>query len=76
MNKDRVLIYASLAEIVSALAIVISLLYVVSEFRRTETLTSREVDTILFERVRYLAFQHVFFDTWETAWVDESVLQE
>lgn len=111
MNKDRVLIYASLAEIVSALAIVISLLYVVSEFRRTETLTSREVDTILFERVResmtmlassedlaqivinaeaddsdlsdanrlrYLAFQHVFFDTWETAWVyyQDGILDE
>ncbi len=102
MNKRNVQIYASLAEIVSALAIIISLLYVVSEFRRTEMLTSREVDGILFERaresnaifienpdladiviaaarnadalseadrLRYLAYQHIFFDTWEIAWV-------
>ena len=101
MNHKRLEIYASLARIVSALAVIVSLLYVASEFRRTSTLTSREVDGILFERaqeanntlveslgmadivlaaarapdemseadrLRYLAYQHNFFDTWEIAW--------
>jgi hypothetical protein len=111
VNKDRFQIYASLAEIVSALAIIISLLYVASEFRRAETLTSRGVDSILFERtaesnamlvespdladvviaaardadalsetdrLRYLAYQHIFFDIWEMAWVyhEDGILDE
>ena len=102
MNKKNVQVYASLAEIVSAVAIIISLLYVAYEFRRTETLSSNEVDIMIFERVReantmliengelariviqansrpealsesdrlrYLAYQHIFFDRWETAWI-------
>ena len=101
MNQQRLQLYASMAEIVSAIAIVISLLYVVSEFRQAQTLTEREVDAQLFERareanrilienpdvaaiiinavdnpdqlskvdrLRYLAFQHQFFDSWEFAW--------
>jgi len=101
MNERRVQLYASIAEIVSALAVVVSLLYVASAFRQTKTLTEREIDAQLFERVReansilienrdmaaivlaaaddpaslapvdrlrYLAMQHQFFDSWELAW--------
>lgn len=101
MNERRVQLYASIAEIVSALAVVVSLLYVATEFRRTRTLTERDVDAQIFERVReansilietpgiaeivlaaaddpiqltdadrlrYLAYQHQFFDSWELAW--------
>lgn len=52
MNARKLQAYASLAEVVSAAAIIVSLLYVGYEFRRTGTLTSREVDVILFERSR------------------------
>lgn len=101
MDKKNIRFYASLAEIVSALAIIVSLLYAANEFRRAQTLSSREVDVILFERqraansalvessglaaivaaaesdpealsradrLRYLAYQHNFFDSWELAW--------
>ncbi len=111
MNKKNVQVYASLAEIVSAVAIIISLLYVAYEFRRTETLSSNEVDIMIFERVReantmliengelagivieasnrpealsesdrlrYLAYQHIFFDSWEIAWIyyQDGILDE
>ena len=49
MNARKLQAYASLAEVVSAAAIIVSLLYVGYEFRRTGTLTSREVDVMLFE---------------------------
>lgn len=101
MNERKLQAYASLAEVVSAAAIIVSLLYVGYEFRRTGTLTSREADVILFERsreanrllietpglaeivvvaettpeelgpadrLRYLAYQHDFFDSWEIGW--------
>jgi hypothetical protein len=102
MKTERVQTWAAVAEIVSAIAIVISLLYVGYEFRRAGTLSSNEVDTLLFERVRemnamliqepdlaslvllardgpaemseadqlrYVAYQHIFFDSWEVAWL-------
>lgn len=101
MDQNRLQTYASLAEVISAVAIIISLLYVGYEVRRTSTLSSREADVILFERareanriliespgmaeivvaaetapermpapdrLRYLAYQHDFFDSWEIAW--------
>jgi len=51
MNQAKLQIYASLAEVVSAVAIVVSLLYVGSEFRRTNTVSSREADVALYERL-------------------------
>lgn len=101
MNQQKLQLWTSVAEIVSAIAIVISLLYVASEFRQSETVTEREADAELFDRVReanrilienpdvaaltiaasrgpeeltaadrlrYLAIQHQFFDSWELAW--------
>ena len=101
MEQSRVQSYAAVAEVVSAVAIIVSLLYVGYEYRRTSTMSSREADVILFERtreanriliespgmadivvlaetapqslsaadrLRFLAYQHDFFDTWEIAW--------
>ncbi len=101
MNDKKLETVVSWARIVSALAVIVSLLYVGYEFRRTSALTSQEVDGILFERaqkanstlvessgiaeivlaaarapdemseadrLRYLAYQHNFFDSWEIAW--------
>lgn len=42
----------SLGEGVSALAIIVSLLYVGYEFRRTNTMSSREADVALYERLQ------------------------
>jgi len=101
MDTSKLQVYASLAEVVSALAIIVSLLYAANEFHRAGTLSSRQADGILFQRVqaadhllietpglaevvvaaraapeslsdadrlRYLAYQHDFFDTWEIGW--------
>lgn len=111
MNERRLQAYASLAEVVSALAIIISLLYAGYEFRRSNTMSSREADVLLYERVReanrlmietpglaeilveaqtapedlsaaervrFLAFQHSFFDSWELGWNqhDDGILDE
>lgn len=51
LKREDLQLYASIAEIVSAVAIVISLLYVVSEFRQAQALTERDVDVQLFDRV-------------------------
>jgi hypothetical protein len=50
MDSSKLRTYTSIAEIVSALAIVVSLLYAGYEFRHSSTLTSRDVDVLLFER--------------------------
>jgi len=101
MNQKKLEIVVSWARIISALTVIVSLLYVGYEFRRTSALTSQEVDGILFERaqkanstlvdspgmadivlaaarapdemsdtdrLRCLAYQHNFFDSWEIAW--------
>jgi len=52
MNPQKLQVYAAVAEIVSAAAIVVSLLYVASEFRQSQTVTERDADNQLFERVR------------------------
>ena len=101
----------AMAEIVSAVAVVLSLLYVSNEFKRSRTLTSTDVQTILYERMlemdrllieaegladlliqageepgtlvpedstRFLAYEHIFYDTWELAWTahGDGVMEE
>jgi len=51
-SQHKLQLYVSIAEIVSAIAVVISLLFVISELRQSQTLSEREVDVQLFERVR------------------------
>jgi len=101
MSQQKLQVWSTVAEVASAMAIVISLLYVASEFRQSETLTERDADAQLFDRVREanrilienpdvatltiaarrgperltaadrlrcLAIQHQFFDSWELAW--------
>ncbi len=101
MSRTRLETVVSLAEIVTALAVVASLLYAASEFRRSQTLTSTDVETLLYQRMlerdrllienpelaelqitaarrpealspaqmaRFLAYEHVFYDSWELAW--------
>lgn len=90
-----------MAEIVTALAVVATLLYAASEFRRSQTLTSTDVQHLLYDRMlemdrlliesrdlaviqvtvashpdeltpadraRHLAYEHIFYDSWELAW--------
>ena len=101
----------SVVQILSALAVVGSLVYAVSEFKRSETLNSRDVENTLYQRmlemdrllietpdlaeivaqatndpdglspegrVRFLAYEHIFYDSWESAWYyhRDGVLEE
>ena len=89
------------SQIISSVAIIVSLFYAGFEYRRANTLTNREVEDTLFqgvremerllienqdmaeialkasdqpeellpaERLRYLAYDHIFYDNWESAW--------
>ena len=52
MNHQRLQSYAAIAEVFGALAIVVSLIYAGYEFRRSNRMSSLEVDVILYERER------------------------
>lgn len=101
MKRLNLSLIVSLAEIVSSLAIIISLFYLANEYKRTNTLTNRDVEAMLYEnmqemdriiienekipellvkvkenneklneveKLKYLAFEHIFFDSWESAY--------
>jgi hypothetical protein len=101
MKKPNLQTAVSIAEIISAFAIVVSLIYAVNEFRRSQTITSRDVENIAYSRmmeldrllienpdfvslfvkasdnsetltkeemIRFLAFEHTYYDSWETLW--------
>ncbi len=101
MKKIELQTAVAFAEIVSALAIVVSLIYAVNEFKRSQTITSRDVENIAYTRmmeldrllvenpdfsklylralndpqtitkedsIRYTAFEHIYYDSWETLW--------
>lgn len=101
MKKIELQTVVSFAEIISALAIVVSLIYAVNEFRRSQTITSRDVENIAYTRmmeldrllvenpdfagiyesvlnepdllsrtdsIRFTAFEHIYYDSWETLW--------
>lgn len=102
---------AHLSQVVSSAAIIISLIYAGYEYRRSNTLTNRDVMDVIFQRVseteqlliensdmaliilkahnspeqllpeerlRYLAYDHIFYDSWESAWnyYHQGILEE
>lgn len=100
MRVGKLRTAVSIAEIISALAVVVTLVYAVGELKRTRALTSTNIETVLYDRMlemdrlvveangfadilvranedpetltssaraRYLAYEHIFFDAWETA---------
>ena len=111
MKKLKLDTVVSITEIISSLAIVVTLFYAANEFQRSNTLTNRDVENIIYDRMlemdrliienadlakivlkayvnpqqlepdeqmRYLAFEHIFYDTWESAWYyhNEGTLEE
>ena len=89
-----------MAQLVGALAVVLSLVYVASEFRQSQALSSSQLEEYLYGRVlemnrlvienpdlasirararsssdlspsdsvRFLAFEHIYYDSWERAY--------
>ena len=101
MKKTNLNTIVSIAEILSSLAVVLSLFYALYEYKRSNTLTNRDVENIIYnrmmemdrliienndlskiilmassspeeltpdEQLRYVSFEHIFYDGWETAW--------
>jgi hypothetical protein len=52
MEQSKLQTYASIGEIISVVAIVISLVYAGYEFRPSGTLSNRDAETLLYERFR------------------------
>ena len=51
MRQSRLRTAVSVAEIVSALAVVATLLYAVGELKRSQALASTDIETVLYERM-------------------------
>jgi len=51
MREGRLRTIVSIAEIISALAVVVTLVYAVSELKRSQLLTSSNIETVLYDRM-------------------------
>jgi len=93
---------ASIFQILSSIAILISIIFLFNEYTRSGTLNEKNVENLVYDRmmeldrliienpemaeivikaysgqdsltetetIRYLAYEHIFFDSWETLWV-------
>lgn len=102
MKKSRLQWFVSVTQILSSLAVFISIIYLVTEYNRSGLLNQRDIENKVYERVmalnelivqhpelaeiivkaqtnsdsltttetmRYLAYEHIFYDSWETLWV-------
>lgn len=102
MKKRKLERLVSVTQILSSLAVIISIIYLITEYNRSGLLNQRNIENKVYERVmalnqllvenpelaeiivkaqtnldslcttdtmRYLAYEHIFYDTWETLWV-------
>ena len=102
MKKGRLQWLVSVTQILSSLAVLISIIYLVTEYNRSGLLNQRNIENKVYERImtlnellvehpelaeiivkaqtsadsltttetiRYLAYEHIFYDTWETLWI-------
>jgi hypothetical protein len=100
MTDSRLSRIATVAEIVSALAVVATVIYAVGELNQSRARGNTDVETVLYARIlemdrllvevdgladmvmrasedpasltplerrRYLAYEHIYYDTWEVA---------
>jgi hypothetical protein len=100
MKKDKIQWLVSMTQILSSLAVLVSIIYLVIEYNRTSVLNEKSVENLVYARVmqlnelviehpdlaeiivkaqnsdslttteimRYLAYEHIFYDSWETLW--------
>jgi hypothetical protein len=91
----------SLAQIISSVALVVSIIYIAVEYKKSDVLSNKDVENQLYNNIRtydqlvienedvakliikattqpdslkpeevlrYVAWEHIFFDSWESAW--------
>jgi hypothetical protein len=101
-EKTDLDILALIANIVSSVTLIISIIILVNEYRSSEVVNEKAIEDLIYERMleldrlvienpdlgdiihkarfspddlstseslRYLAFEHIFYDSWETLWV-------
>jgi len=102
MKKIKLDTIVSIANIASSLGLIISIIILISEYRRSEVLNEKAIENLVYNRmmeldrliienpdlgdivarayanpdslsgsdkIRYLAYEHIFYDSWETLWV-------
>jgi hypothetical protein len=102
MKKKRLQNIVSITQILSSLAVLVSIILLITEYKRSGILNEKSVENLVYsrimeldrliienedfaeiitkaysfpdslsknERIRYLAYEHIFFDSWETLWV-------
>jgi hypothetical protein len=102
MKKPSLQRFVGITQILSSLAVIISIFLLITEYRRSGVLNEKEVENLVYSRImeldrllienaefaellnkayttpdslnetekmRYLAYEHIFFDSWETLYV-------
>lgn len=102
MKKNKLETLVSVANIVSSIALIISIIILINEYKRSGVLNEKTIENLVYERMmeldrlvienkelgdiivmaksapdsltesdslRYLAYEHIFYDSWETLWV-------
>lgn len=102
MKNQRLQNIVSIANIVSSLAVLISIIFLINEYKRSGVFNEKTIENLVYSRImeldkliienpdmgdiisiaytkpdslkssdkiRYLAFEHIFYDSWETLWV-------
>lgn len=102
MKKDKLQFYVSVTQILSSLAVLISIIILITEYRRSGIVNEKSLENLVYSRMmemdkilienreiaeivikaheqrdtlshveayQYRAFEHIFFDSWETLWV-------
>ena len=102
MKKEKLQWFVSVTQILSSLAVLVSIIYLITEYNRTGVLNEKTIENKVYDRVmalneliiehpdlaeivvkakdssdslsttetmRYLAYEHIFYDSWETLWV-------
>ena len=102
LKKIKLDTVVSIANIVSSIVLIISIIILINEYRRSEVVNEKAIENLVYNRmmeldriviensdlaeilskantnsgslskvdtIRYLAYEHVFYDSWETLWV-------
>lgn len=101
MKEERLQLVLAVAQIISSIAVVVSIILLVMEYKRANILNEKSIESQVYarvvemnrllieneslagiilaaystpdslsevERMRYLAYEHIFLDNWETMW--------
>ena len=101
-RKFQLNTFVSIANIVSSLALIISIVILINEYKRSDLINEKTIENLIYSRMmeldrllienpdmseivleaqskpdsmsasdklRYLAYEHIFYDSWETLWV-------